>query len=105
MIKLYPLLFSQTRVLVTHGLSFLPQADLILVMVDGEITETGSYAELRGRQGAFAEFLRTYANAEQDEEAEGTGGESRIPITGVKAASVAHRNVAEPSTGQITQIS
>ncbi|KAI4887709.1 hypothetical protein NFI96_025031, partial [Prochilodus magdalenae] len=64
---------GRTRVLVTHGLSFLPQADLILVMVDGEITETGSYAELRGRQGAFAEFLRTYANAEQDEEAEGTG--------------------------------
>ncbi|XP_036445135.1 multidrug resistance-associated protein 1 isoform X3 [Colossoma macropomum] len=66
---------GQTRVLVTHGLSFLPQADLILVMVDGEITETGSYAELLGRQGAFAEFLRTYANAEQDGEPEGTGEE------------------------------
>ncbi|KAL7850070.1 hypothetical protein SRHO_G00194190 [Serrasalmus rhombeus] len=64
---------GRTRVLVTHGLSFLPQADLILVMVDGEITETGSYAELLGRQGAFAEFLRTYANTEQDGEAEGTG--------------------------------
>ncbi|XP_036408292.1 multidrug resistance-associated protein 1 isoform X1 [Megalops cyprinoides] len=59
---------GRTRVLVTHGLSFLPQADLILVMVDGEITEVGSYAELLGRQGAFAEFLRTYASAEQGEE-------------------------------------
>uniref|UniRef100_A0AAR2K1L7 Multidrug resistance-associated protein 1 n=1 Tax=Pygocentrus nattereri TaxID=42514 RepID=A0AAR2K1L7_PYGNA len=62
---------GRTRVLVTHGLSFLPQADLILVMVDGEITETGSYTELLGRQGAFAEFLRTYANAEQDGEFRG----------------------------------
>ncbi|XP_063042992.1 multidrug resistance-associated protein 1 isoform X2 [Engraulis encrasicolus] len=63
------LLKGRTRVLVTHGLSFLPQADLILVMVDGEITEAGSYAELMARQGAFAEFLTTYANAEQTDDA------------------------------------
>uniref|UniRef100_A0A671NK66 Multidrug resistance-associated protein 1 n=1 Tax=Sinocyclocheilus anshuiensis TaxID=1608454 RepID=A0A671NK66_9TELE len=61
------LLQGRTRVLVTHGLSFLPQADLILVMVDGEITEMGSYTELLGRQGAFAEFLHTYTNTEQEE--------------------------------------
>lgn len=51
----------QTRVLVTHGLSYLPQADLILVMVDGEITEMGSHQELMDKDGSFAEFLRTYA--------------------------------------------
>uniref|UniRef100_A0A672QSJ5 Multidrug resistance-associated protein 1 n=1 Tax=Sinocyclocheilus grahami TaxID=75366 RepID=A0A672QSJ5_SINGR len=67
------LLQGRTRVLVTHGLSFLPQADLILVMVDGEITEMGSYTELLGRQGAFAEFLRTYTNTEQEES---VGGEA-----------------------------
>uniref|UniRef100_UPI003AAA51D4 multidrug resistance-associated protein 1 n=1 Tax=Centroberyx gerrardi TaxID=166262 RepID=UPI003AAA51D4 len=59
------LLKDRTRVLVTHGLSYLPQADLILVMVEGEITEMGSYLELMARDGAFAEFLRTYANADQ----------------------------------------
>ncbi|XP_066498772.1 multidrug resistance-associated protein 1 [Hoplias malabaricus] len=64
---------GRTRVLVTHGLSFLPQADLILVLVDGEITESGSYSELLGRQGAFAEFLRTYANTEQEGEPGGVG--------------------------------
>uniref|UniRef100_A0A6Q2YRY8 ABC-type glutathione-S-conjugate transporter n=1 Tax=Esox lucius TaxID=8010 RepID=A0A6Q2YRY8_ESOLU len=47
------LLKDKTRVLVTHGLSYLPQADLILVMVEGEITEMGSYLELMGRKGAF----------------------------------------------------
>ncbi|XP_033886772.3 multidrug resistance-associated protein 1-like isoform X3 [Acipenser ruthenus] len=57
---------SRTRVLVTHGLSYLPQVDLILVLVDGEITEMGSYQELLNRQGAFAEFLHTYASAEQN---------------------------------------
>uniref|UniRef100_A0A671NKW8 Multidrug resistance-associated protein 1 n=1 Tax=Sinocyclocheilus anshuiensis TaxID=1608454 RepID=A0A671NKW8_9TELE len=67
------LLQGRTRVLVTHGLSFLPQADLILVMVDGEITEMGSYTELLGRQGAFAEFLHTYTNTEQEEVEESVG--------------------------------
>uniref|UniRef100_A0A6Q2YTH2 Multidrug resistance-associated protein 1 n=1 Tax=Esox lucius TaxID=8010 RepID=A0A6Q2YTH2_ESOLU len=62
---------DRTRVLVTHGLSYLPQADLILVMVEGEITEMGSYLELMGRDGAFAEFLRTYANKEQEDDDSG----------------------------------
>uniref|UniRef100_A0A8C9VL18 ABC-type glutathione-S-conjugate transporter n=1 Tax=Scleropages formosus TaxID=113540 RepID=A0A8C9VL18_SCLFO len=48
---------DKTRILVTHGLSFLPQADLILVMVDGEITEIGSYMDLLGQQGAFADLI------------------------------------------------
>lgn len=51
--------------LVTHGLSYLPQADVVLVMVEGEITEVGSYQQLMDKQGAFAEFLRTYASVEQ----------------------------------------
>ncbi|RXM37152.1 Multidrug resistance-associated protein 1 [Acipenser ruthenus] len=55
---------DRTRVLVTHGLSYLPQVDLILVLVDGEITEMGSYQELLNRQGAFAEFIRAYTSTE-----------------------------------------
>uniref|UniRef100_A0A087YGI1 Multidrug resistance-associated protein 1 n=1 Tax=Poecilia formosa TaxID=48698 RepID=A0A087YGI1_POEFO len=62
------ILRDKTRVLVTHGLSFLPQTDLILVMVDGEITEVGSYQELMVQEGAFAEFLRTYATVDQTED-------------------------------------
>uniref|UniRef100_A0A8C1YWK0 Multidrug resistance-associated protein 1 n=1 Tax=Cyprinus carpio TaxID=7962 RepID=A0A8C1YWK0_CYPCA len=72
------LLQGRTRVLVTHGLSFLPQVDLILVMVDGEITEMGSYTELLGRQGAFAEFLHTYTNTEQEEVEESVAGEAGL---------------------------
>lgn len=59
----------QTRVLVTHGLSYLPQADLILVMVEGEITEMGSYQQLMAKEGAFSEFLRTYSAVEHSGEA------------------------------------
>ena len=37
-------------------------------MVDGKITEVGSYAELVDQDGAFAEFLRNYASNEVNEE-------------------------------------
>lgn len=57
----------QTRVLVTHGLSYLPQANLILVMVEGEITEMGSYQQLMATEGAFAEFVRTYAAVDHND--------------------------------------
>ncbi|XP_063223005.1 ATP-binding cassette sub-family C member 3-like [Bacillus rossius redtenbacheri] len=51
------LLRNKTRVLVTHGITFLPRVDLILVLKDGQVSETGTYQELVQRRGAFAEFL------------------------------------------------
>uniref|UniRef100_A0A8C1DU58 ABC-type glutathione-S-conjugate transporter n=1 Tax=Cyprinus carpio carpio TaxID=630221 RepID=A0A8C1DU58_CYPCA len=61
------ILRDKTRILVTHGMSFLPQADLILVLVDGEISERGSYQELLNRNGAFADFIHTFASSERKE--------------------------------------
>ncbi|XP_073684496.1 ATP-binding cassette sub-family C member 3 isoform X2 [Garra rufa] len=52
---------GKTRILVTHGISFLPQVDNILVMVEGHVSEMGSYQELLKQNGAFAEFLRNYS--------------------------------------------
>ncbi|XP_030238826.1 multidrug resistance-associated protein 1 isoform X11 [Drosophila navojoa] len=51
------MLAKKTRVLVTHGITFLPQADNIYVMKMGEITESGTYSELLRNRGAFADFL------------------------------------------------
>ncbi|XP_076820993.1 multidrug resistance-associated protein 1-like isoform X2 [Clavelina lepadiformis] len=62
---------TKTRVLVTHGLAFLPQVDRIFVLVNGEISEVGNYNELLNKNGAFAEFLRNYAVTEDDEKVEG----------------------------------
>nr|XP_033816968.1 canalicular multispecific organic anion transporter 2 isoform X2 [Geotrypetes seraphini] len=59
---------GKTRVLVTHGISFLPQTDHIIVLVDGKISEMGSYQELLKENGAFAEFLHNYAPDEVVEE-------------------------------------
>ncbi|XP_032957047.1 multidrug resistance-associated protein 1 isoform X1 [Rhinolophus ferrumequinum] len=67
------LLKDKTRLLVTHGISFLPQTDIIIVMSGGKISEMGSYQELLARDGAFAEFLRTYASTEQEQEEQDDG--------------------------------
>ena len=48
---------KKTRVLVTHGISFLPQVDQIVVMKDGRISEFGTYEQLLANKGAFADFL------------------------------------------------
>uniref|UniRef100_A0A452TJZ6 Multidrug resistance-associated protein 1 n=1 Tax=Ursus maritimus TaxID=29073 RepID=A0A452TJZ6_URSMA len=61
------MLRNKTRLLVTHSISYLPQVDVILVMTGGKISEMGSYQELLARDGAFAEFLRTYASGEQEQ--------------------------------------
>ena len=61
---------SQVRVLVTHGLGFLPQCGRIIVMDDGKITESGAYAELMDNNGAFAELIRHYSTMEENEEGE-----------------------------------
>uniref|UniRef100_A0A669C4E3 Canalicular multispecific organic anion transporter 2 n=1 Tax=Oreochromis niloticus TaxID=8128 RepID=A0A669C4E3_ORENI len=64
---------GKTRILVTHGISFLPQVDNIMVMVDGRVSEMGSYQDLLKQNGAFAEFLRNYALEDIIEEDEAGG--------------------------------
>uniref|UniRef100_UPI0037E7E5A5 ATP-binding cassette sub-family C member 3 n=1 Tax=Semicossyphus pulcher TaxID=241346 RepID=UPI0037E7E5A5 len=63
---------GKTRILVTHGISFLPQVDNIMVMVDGRVSEMGSHQELLKQNGAFAEFLRNYTLEDIVEEEEAT---------------------------------
>jgi ATP-binding cassette, subfamily C (CFTR/MRP), member 1 len=53
---------------VTHGISYLPQLDNIIVMADGQISEVGTYHELLGRKGAFADFLYNYLEKHQEED-------------------------------------
>uniref|UniRef100_A0A8C1FH76 Uncharacterized protein n=1 Tax=Cyprinus carpio carpio TaxID=630221 RepID=A0A8C1FH76_CYPCA len=58
------LLKDKTRILVTHGISFLPYVDEIVVLVNGVVSEVGSYDGLRASKGAFSEFLETYGKEE-----------------------------------------
>lgn len=54
----------QTRLLVTHGLSYLSQTDLILVMSEGEIIEMGTYRWLKEKEGAFSGLLQAFNAAD-----------------------------------------
>uniref|UniRef100_A0A8C1VAI2 ATP-binding cassette, sub-family C (CFTR/MRP), member 2 n=1 Tax=Cyprinus carpio TaxID=7962 RepID=A0A8C1VAI2_CYPCA len=62
------LLKDKTRILVTHGISFLPYVDEIVVLVNGVVSEVGSYDGLRASKGAFSEFLETYGKEESSNE-------------------------------------
>ncbi|XP_061083753.1 ATP-binding cassette sub-family C member 2-like isoform X1 [Conger conger] len=81
------LLKDKTRILVTHGVSFLPQVDEIVVLVDGKVSEIGSYNNLKASGGAFSEFLRTYAmESSQDHSQPGsdvTSGSDKKEMDGV----------------------
>ncbi len=63
-------LSDKTRVLVTHGMTFLPQVDLIVVLTEGRISEVGHYKELLERKGAFAEIMIQYISEHAEEVAE-----------------------------------
>uniref|UniRef100_A0A8D8XGU9 ABC-type glutathione-S-conjugate transporter n=2 Tax=Cacopsylla melanoneura TaxID=428564 RepID=A0A8D8XGU9_9HEMI len=61
------LLKSKTRLLVTHGITYLPDVDQIVVLKDGQVSESGTYKELLAKKGAFAEFLITHIQEETAE--------------------------------------
>ncbi|CAI5792166.1 resistance-associated 6-like isoform X1 [Podarcis lilfordi] len=68
------LLKNKTRVLVTNTIHILPKVDNIIVIMNGTISEKGSYHELLQRQWAFADFLRSHDTDEkEDQDLQGTG--------------------------------
>ncbi|XP_060548899.1 ATP-binding cassette sub-family C member 6 [Pantherophis guttatus] len=62
------LLKEKTRVLVTNTIHILPKVDNIIMMVNGEVSEMGSWQELMQKQGAFADFLRSQNPEEKEDQ-------------------------------------
>jgi len=48
--------------------------DNIVVIVDGKISEAGSYEELLSQDQAFAQFLRTYLQQQDSEDEDDEDG-------------------------------
>lgn len=65
--KLTLVFLLQTRLLVTHGISFLPQVDMIFVFKDGHLSESGSFQQLLDHAAAFSEFLKTHFQEAKDD--------------------------------------
>lgn len=64
------LLRKKTRVLVTHGITYLPQTDNIVVLAQGKISETGTYDQLLKNKGAFSDFLMQHITEAAEHEDE-----------------------------------
>ena len=65
------LLKDKTRVLVTHGVKFLPFVDNIIVIKGGKISEMGTYKELLDQGNEFADFLIQYIQEEEEKHLDG----------------------------------
>ncbi|KAL3268300.1 hypothetical protein HHI36_007418 [Cryptolaemus montrouzieri] len=61
------ILRSKTRVFVTHGITYLPLTDKVIVMKKGEVSECGTYQQLLEKKGSFSEFLMNHLNDDSDE--------------------------------------
>lgn len=62
------ILKGKTRLLVTHGITYLPKVDRIIVLKDGKISEEGTYKELLAMKGAFADFLVQHLGIDDHDE-------------------------------------
>ncbi|XP_052124000.1 multidrug resistance-associated protein 1 [Frankliniella occidentalis] len=56
------LLRNKTRILVTHGIHYLPDTDLVVVLDDGKIAECGTYQDLIDKKGQFSQFVTQHLN-------------------------------------------
>ena len=52
----------------THGITFLPQVDIIAVVRNGTISEVGKYEELMAKDGDFAHFIHNYGQEDSFED-------------------------------------
>lgn len=80
------LVADKTALLISHRLSTVRMADLILVLEDGSIVETGSHAELIARGGRYAALCEMqserYEDTRQGEDDENQGDDTRGGRTG-----------------------
>lgn len=61
------LLKNKTRILVTHGIHWLPQMDNIIVITNGRISGIGTYEELLENNETFGEFMKTCHSEEEND--------------------------------------
>uniref|UniRef100_A0A672VFA5 ABC-type glutathione-S-conjugate transporter n=1 Tax=Strigops habroptila TaxID=2489341 RepID=A0A672VFA5_STRHB len=97
------LLKDKTCVLVTHTINILPQVDNIVFLVDGTISEIGSYQELLQRNGAFAEFLHSHVTAEENAGAAKSSAMGRETTPGSQDCTTAADAKGRLTKGEKTQ--
>jgi ATP-binding cassette subfamily B protein/subfamily B ATP-binding cassette protein MsbA len=61
------LMAGRTTVIIAHRLSTVRQADVIVVLRDGQIVEQGTFVELMRQRGPFASLYRTQFGLYEEE--------------------------------------
>lgn len=88
---------GKTVVLVTHALHFLSQCDYIYTLVNGRISEQGTYAALIGLGGDFARLDREFGG-EQEQEQEQADAEAEACAAVEEVSTPAKVDVDEVKT-------
>ena len=68
---------ENTVLIIAHRFNMVRDADHVIVMSEGEVTDQGSPAELISREGWFAEFARSVEEDEEDKD-QSTDGEDDL---------------------------
>ena len=88
-----------TRILVTHALHFLPKVDRIYFMVDGRITEHGTFDEMMSNRKDFARTFDEFVTKDQSESME----EKAINVEGGDADENTKKRQAAKRGAQLMQ--
>ncbi|MDR2754549.1 MAG: ATP-binding cassette domain-containing protein, partial [Planctomycetaceae bacterium] len=67
---MHDLIQGRTSFIIAHRLSTIRDADVILVMRDGDIVETGNHKTLLTKNGFYAELYNSQFDIEQEGESE-----------------------------------
>jgi ATP-binding cassette subfamily B multidrug efflux pump len=68
--SLYEVLEHKTAIIITHRIFSLLQFDLVVVMDDGKILESGTHEELLAKDGYYAELYRRQQSTEEENDEE-----------------------------------
>jgi len=64
--------------LVTHSITYLREVDLIVVLKDGKVSESGTYKELLDKKGDFADFLILHMQEQTEDKVDENGNKKII---------------------------